>query len=376
MRYKGKLIRVAVITAVVALLLVPLVTKNHIYNSVTMAPDATNTFMPIINEVVNGASFSYLAEKTPYLGLTITLWCLSMLVKVLQVSPHTLFMIYALVTLFGVGITFYCLGKLLGGKRTGCLVVVFALLCNTSILGLFAYALIFNIINVYIIFLWAVIAGIKWQEKHHWYWLALSCTMLLLFITMHPTGVYLFCALLVAGVSFVVWHLCRYRKINWLYVGIGLVATALVVGLASGVIELMAWRIPIELMAWRINDWGEYRQYLVASLYFILQPVPTVIWILTLVGFLRYRKTLEWSRSVKLVIAILGSIVAVLLGASFLWVIEYTDRLMVDAGAMLSIIVAIVLGQLIKRDELKWLKVSSYALFSLAGLMTLQRWVV
>ena len=49
---------------------------------------------------------------------------------------------------------------------------------------------------------------------------------------------------------------------------------------------------------------------------------------------------------------------------------------MVDAGAMLSIISAIVLGQLIKNNDLQWLKVSSYALFSLAGLMTLQRWVV
>lgn len=367
MAKKTKLINIGFIVAALVILLIPLIKHNGIYESVTLSPDMINSFKPAMYRVAGGMPFDKFIHTSPYLGHALTMWVLGKIVHISNAQPEYVYMVYSLIVLFCAGITLYYLGKMVGGARVGWLVLVFALLCNTSILGLFSYACIFNIINVYILFLWAVIFVIKWRESKQYYWLLLSFLLLSLFAVLHPSGMYLPSAVVVLSVGCIVWQLLHHNPISRKYIG---VPVLLIIAMI-----ICIWN-NANLISWNIGSWKEYGQYLIAFARFILQPITTVICVLVLVGYIGNRKRFQVNSSTKWAVVLLGSVVVALLGASILKVVYYTDRLMVDAGAFVSIIAAIILGRLVILDNTKWLKVSSYSLLSLGSLITLRAWMM
>lgn len=366
---KHRLVYIAIIVIAIAIMLVPLFTKNHIYQGVALGGDTKNTFIPLINLAMSGESLLNMVETTFYPGLGITMWALGNVNKLLNMNPELLFYLYSALILFIAGITLYYLGKFAGGKRVGWLVLVMGMLCSTTILALFSWACIVNIINVYILFLWGVALVARWDKYRKWYYLLSGMVLLITFSLLHPTGVYLPLSIIVALCGLIVWATIKEKNIQWRYIIIG--GLLFVVSIYPALFNINRISLNPSLETTSIG----YGDYFIQFLRLFFAPIPTVIAILVGVAYLRNRRSIQLSRQMKFMLLVLASLLVVLDGAAILRVTSMLERQILDASAIFTIIVALLLSQLIKNKELEWLRVSSYALISLGSLVTIMAWV-
>jgi len=365
MAKRKTLIYISIFIIGIILLLVPLITRNHIYQGVALGEDTMRAFIPMINLATDGNSMMSLSQYGGYLGLWMMMWLLGIMNIVLKMNPDVLFYLYSICVLIGASITLYYLGKLIGGIRGGWIMMVMGMLVNTSILALYTWGCTINIVNVYIVLIWAVILFIKWLQSHKWYWL-LSCgALLIVFLFLHPTGAYLPFTSVVLFVGLVIWHLSSKKKINWWYMVGGLGMLCISLYLTRGYFHAIG-------LTHNILD----ADYLGKFIRLLLIPVPTVIGILALVVWLQNKRRIKLDAVSKVTLAILVSLLIVLLGASGLQATVLPERQILDASTFMAIIIAILLAQLIKYPRLQWLKMSSYALMALGSLVTIQGWVV
>ncbi len=349
------------------LILIPFITQNHVYQTIAVSSDIQG-HSDIINRVTDGRDIGQIG----YLAQGIFGWLLGMLNKVLKVGTYYLLYAFMAVVLMGVGITMYKLGSVIGGERTGWFVLIISVLCTTSILGLYSYGVIFSIINMYIVLAWAIIAFMEWSVKHRWYWLALSVALALLFAVLHPTGLYLPFAIVAFGIGSLIWQIIKKKKISWHYY---LLSGIVVIGIfVLSKLYLNTFWVQQNII-WNNFDFRMFPAYAGQFFMTFLSPITTIIGILILFGWYQCRKELSFSPKLKIGLAILGSFAIVLIMGSILRVSSFPERLMLDASTVLAIIIGLVLGELIKRQELSWLKYSSYGFMGLGSLLTLIVWV-
>lgn len=366
MAQKKRLVYLVVFVIGVALLLAPFFTKNHIYQGVALGGDTMKAFIPMINASTNGASIMGLGQYGGYFGLWIAMWFLGIINKILHVNPEILFYLYSICVLLATAITLYYFGKkIVGGIRSGWITLVIGILVSTSILALYTWGCTVNIINVYVVLMWAILFYINWAKSRRWYWLLASALLLILFMFLHPTGFYLPFTILVLCVGVIGWSLVKKRKLQSWVIGllILLVSTMLVTWRYSGAIGLHGHNI------FDID-------YLVKFVRILLIPVPTIIGVLTIVAWWRNRHNTKLSMELGIALSILGSLLVVLIGASVLQLTILPERQILDASSVGAIIVALILAYLIKTHDLQWLKASAYALMALGSLVSIRGWVI
>lgn len=367
----SKLIYIIIFIVSLVLLLVPLLTKNHIYEGVALGGDTARVFVPFIVSATEGSSLPEVISQGVAgglaLGITVVMWCLGVVNRVFQISPEILFYLYSTVALLGVGISLYYLGKLIDNKRTGWIVVVMSLLCGTSILTLYSVACILNIINLYIVFIWSIIFIVKWITGKEWYWLIAGILSSLLFIILHQTGIYLPLTIFVAVIGWVVWRIYKKRQFKWWWV-----ASALFI-LSVGL--YISWGSIASVSPVNNNYLDPYSFYIVKAIRLFFVPVPTIIGILVGIAWWRHRKDIGWESPVLITLFILGSLLSVLVVASILRITVVAERQVVDATGILSIIIAIILGRLISEKGLYWLKFTAYSLMAMGSAVTILMWV-
>jgi hypothetical protein len=363
---KRQLIYIGIILVVVLIMLTPMFTKNHIYQGVALGGDTRQTFIPLMNMATNGGSFIEMNQLSPYLGLTLLMWCVGVLNRVLNMNPEILFYLYSLVVLFGAGVTLYYLGKMVAGARGGWIVLIMGMLANTSILALYTWGCTINILNVYIILLWSMMLFVRWFQIHKWYWLISAIILCGLFTILHPTGLYLPFAVTVFIMGLVIWAWIVKKKINWWH---GAILFVFCIGGFC-----LTWRYmgAVGLGMHNMIDWD----YIIKYFRLLLLPIPAVIGIMVLIAWWKNKKHIEFNVTTKLLLAILASLFVVVAGASLLQATILPERQILDASAIMAIMIAIVLATLLKNKELEWLKVGSYALVSLGGLVTIHGWLV
>jgi len=369
MEQKKKIIYFAIILVSLVILFVPLITHNHIYQGVALGRDTEKTFIPFMNSATEGASLVELVQRSPYLGLAVTMWCLGIINKVLHMDPGLLFFLYSSLILIGVALTMYYLGKLVGGVRTGWIVMVMGLLCSTSVFALYSVGCIVNIINVYIVFLWAVMLLAKWRERHKWYWLVSGVALLALFTVWHPTGAYLPFTVAILLVGLMISWLITKKKVNWIYI------CTIIIGLLGS--SFLVWHNVEAINVNAVGFGGDtYIGYLLHFFHVFLVPAPTVISIMVIVALWRCKRTVTFNGVTKDILAVLVCLLVLLVVTALLRVTVLPGRQIVDASGVLAIITGIVLGRLVVEKNLYWLKLISYALMIVASLITLWAWVI
>jgi len=362
-----KLIYIGIFVVGVILLLVPLITKNHIYQGVALGGDTMKFFIPMINSASDGNSMLSLSQYGGYLGLWIAMWVLGAMNKVIHINPQILFYLYSICVLMGASITLYYLGKFVAGVRGGWIVMVMVMLCCTSILTLYSVACTINIINIYIVLPWTIILLAKWFRQHNWHWLVFSLISLAVFVVLHPTGAYLPLAIIVLIIGLGMWRMFTKRLLPWRYIWI---AIAVLVGSLCA-----TWHNIIGISSIANSFVDTYSFYLLKALRFYFVPVPTIIGILTAVAWWKHRKNISFDMMTKIVLVAFGCLEVGLIGVSLLRMTVLSERQVVDAAGILAIMIAIVLGRLIMEKDLYQLKVSSYALMALGGVVTVHGWI-
>lgn len=366
-----KLIYIGIFVIGITLLMMPLITKNHIYQGVALGDDTMKCFIPMINSASDGNSMMSLSQYGGYVGLWAVMWVLGTMNRVLQINPAILFYLYSICVLMGASITLYYLGKFTVGVRGGWIVMVMGMLCSTSILALYTWGCTVNIINVYIFFLWGVILIGKWVERGKWHYLLLGLMLLAVFVMSHATGTYLALTMIVLLAGLAIWRVVFKGNIRKRYI---ILCGVLLVGSFYP-----AWRniggISFGLVTGSSAIVG-YWEYFLQFIRMLLAPIPIVIGILVVVAGWRYKRKLGLTIFTKVVLAVLFSLLAVLGGAAVLRMTALLERQILDASAIMAIIIAILLAHLVKRREFQWLRASSYALMALGGLITIHGWIV
>lgn len=371
-----KLIVLSIILVAIGIMLIPLFTKNHIYQGVALGVDTEEWFIPMMNMASNGASLNDLLHMPPYegqgldnnpfLGQALSFWILGKINILLQINPEILFFLFTLALLFCSGLTLYYLGKIINGERSGWIVMTMGLLVNTAVLALYTWGCFDNLLNLYIVFAWSLILWIKWYDLRRWYWLLGGLSLTVLFCILHPSGVYLPFTIAVLLSWVALWRLV---KKEWL---IPCRHLALLSVVMVGAIILVYSNV-------RWIGVGEHDifslDYLSVFIRLLFAPVPTVIGLLVLFSWIKYRGEIWFNNAGAISLAVLGSLFIVLFVSSGLQISVSPERQILDATGIGAIIVAIMLGHMVEVRELDWLKLSSYALMALQGLITIMAWV-
>lgn len=376
MAQNKKVIHLGICIIGIAVLLVPLFTKNHIYQGVALGGDTKQTFLPIMISATNGVSLIDISRQvlsdSLYLGLGLTMWGVGTFNRLFHIEPSTLFYLYSILVLFVVGVTFYYLGKFVGSVRTGWILVVIGLLCSTSILALYSWGCIVNVINVYIILPWAIMLLVRWYENHKWYWFAIGIILLFCFLLFHDTGIYLPFMAIIFYFGIIAYHIKSGEIMRWWWH-----VPVFIIAIAGSLYLTLAWASMARFSIGITHS--NYIEYLLTFIRLLFIPIPTVIGIIVVITYLINRADIEFNQVTKIVLAILGSLLLVLVGGIILRLdaIEAAPvRLALDASSIMAIITGIVLGRLLENKDLQFLKVSSYALLALGSLITLKGWLV
>jgi len=365
----------------IGVLLVPLITKNHIYQGVALGGDTKNVFLPYLQKATDGASLIELS-KGFYPVLGVSMGILGVLNRVLRMNPEVLFFLYSLLVLFGVAVTLYYLGKTVGGIKTGWLMLALGLFSTTSLLSLYSYAMLANLLNVYIILLWAIIAFSRWFISRKTLFLVFGMVLITIYSMLHPTAFYLPYAMGVLLIALVV--LASRREIRWTECGLYAIiaVSVIVINLTMSNLFLQSYlttltaSIPVGIQeviqsSLLANLWG-------ISGTFVQYLAPITIIIALLVGIEVYETKL-WRCIPKVQwcpLLILGSFAVALIGGSYIRATQLPERIILDASAMITFIIAGLLGELIKRKELSWLRISSYSMMGFGVSQTIVRWVI
>lgn len=367
---------------------IPFLTHNHIYQSVALGGD-TKIFIQFMNDATNGASVLELLDRAIYPGEALTLWGLGIINKVINVNSQDLFFAYSLLVLIMASVSLYFLGRFVGGNRTGWLVVIMGLLCTTSVLGLYSYACLVNIINVYIILIWAIILMGYWYIKRKIIYMIFGVGLIGLFSYLHPTAFYIpfMAVVLIVMLRILAWKKKIEKKEYYQYLGVIAIILGVNLGISlatQGDKLLEFWQLGSPAMASSIlignsnviQNYSTLGERLSSFFIQYLTPITMILGGLVIAGLYFARRTFNANKRLIYILVVLGSLAVVLIGGSIIGTVGLPERLMIDATTMLAVIIAVLFGKLIEDDKNNWLKISGYTVAGFGGVFALVGWVM
>jgi hypothetical protein len=107
------------------------------------------------------------------------------------INYNDLFLWFNYLVLIGIGATFYFVLSRLVNYKAGLLSLIIPFFVSLGIWWEFEYGMIFNLINMGIIFPFILYSGIRWITQHKRYHLVCLVLLCILFSLFHSTGIYL-----------------------------------------------------------------------------------------------------------------------------------------------------------------------------------------
>lgn len=365
--------------ACTVIVLIPLITKNHIYIMITQTPGRTMDFINyvvIVETITNGdIPYPIIHPAQLYFGKF-----LALIVNTFSVDTINLVIIFYFVLLFLTIVVIYLIVSNVTNKHNGWIAVGLIVLCTTGIMGLFTYGIVFNIVNIYIFLLSAILFASKWLSVGKWYNLVFSLAFLALYSVSHLTSLYAPYSLLViiGGIG-----LIKVIKRGSVSIKKPLVLWSLAVAVNIG-LSYIAFPIHLPLMnnitannAAAIAGFGSVSQLGQMPLtigYFIsdlLSLTTTTILILVIAAAWKYRKQIKYSKQTKYMLAILGGFIVALGIGSFTVLSPEPMRTGIDMATLLAITIAIMLGSM----KVYWVNCASVMLIGIYSIITIISWV-
>lgn len=257
------------------------------------------------------------------------------------------------------------------------LVILVAMFCTTGILSLFRYGVIFNLVNMYLILPIAILFAIKGLVKERMLCLEIAVLFFMLFSCFHYTGIYLSPAIALMIMAHLVYCLVGKKKIMLRGVIFGIIVMAInLLILYAGYKKGIAVAFEDELQLGK--SLGGYLYYIFMQSINHLSLATLLLLIVAGAWFCKSRKTIKLSTETKLFLFTGISFVAVLFGGLILHLTDnvlYMNRIMVDATTLLAIVVASVLGILLKTQKTNVAYACVYALVGIGVIPVLKVWL-
>jgi hypothetical protein len=348
----------------------PFVVKNQRYDTIMKSTDL-EAHSAILNAFTNGS----VMPDAIYPAQVVFGAIMGIPNRLLHIPAETLFLGFMAATLVAIGLVLYWIFNHIEGLSKSWLILLIAMFCTTSIIANYSYGVIYSILNMYIVLMAAIWFMVKWLSKNNSWHLALSLSLAALFSFLHPTSLYLHYAagVLLAG-------LVIYKALGWKTRRINRYAIVAVVVLALNVIigkyylaqygGMESSTLPSVVCA--VVEARPFidLQYFPQFFNNILSPITIALGVEGVGGIIMFRKTVTFSKEVKCLLWILGSLAIALLGGALLGA-ALPFRLLIDLGAIAAMIIGIVLVRVIEAEKAGGdMPVMAYAAYGLVGIGT------
>ncbi len=378
MKRNAIIVLVAVIV-LVALALVPLVTKNHIYTGIiadNQAHSDFRTFVGKISDYAEGKPVVVLYPAEIIIGKS-----LAVVGGVTRIDYKILYIVFIFLSLIIAGFVIYKVGSGIFGGKAGWFALLVTMLCTTSILGLFSYGVIANILNMYVFLLLAVYFAVKWLDGGRYCYAILSIVGFGFFSVFHVTGLYLLYMLAFAVVLLLI------LKIVKKGVSIRKPLVLIVVLATLGIIATIytfdfSWaKAPLNNIILMITQAGISQmqlQYtpLSAGNYFanFLGWITSALAVITGVFAFISRSSIKFINREKYLLLILGCMLIPLYVGTFTVLSPDSVRAALDCSSLSAFTIALLFSKVsqVKNDVLE---LGGYALIGVGSLITLVSWI-
>ena len=221
----------------------------------------------------------------------------------------------------------------------------------------------YSLIDMYIILPLAIFFMIKWITLKKDVYLVLAGVAIAIFSSLHLVSIYVPYVGAVALVSLLVYKLWT-RKTVARYVT--LTAIVILVNVVCLIAFMRSQTMTLNELVFghaasMVSTPGDVTKNMGVFIGIYFVNMPTFIGLVTLYYAITCRKMLDISYRVKCLLAIIGVISASLLVGGIMGFGGYPDRLMLDGILFMALLVAVLLGQLLKLKDanLYWLKTLS-----------------
>ena len=336
-----------IFVGIFAIILVPLIRNNEILQTIKASSD-----MKAHLGYVTGENTVYLYGGQVFLKYLLYPFRNSSLLP-------SIYLWFNFTALFGSVLSIYYVVSKLVNKLAAYLVIPMMFLVTTGILGLFKYGVIFNIINMYIIFPFAVLFIVYWLTGKGNLYGILGFIALAIFGVFHATGMYLLMILSVSFIGYIAISL--YRKNWWQKKKIAILFTLSIIGV-------------IVILPFGVNHFGLRYNFSLNTLRLVYQHlhIYSLIIMAGVISSLVFYRT-RMKRKTKVYLFILGTtLIALLLGLVFEVNAQY-NRIAIDFSSTLVIVTACLLSLVWKKHYL--IRYGSLALIAVAAIPNLLTWV-
>ena len=330
-----------------AVILIPLFRNNEILQTIKVSSD-----MHAHVGYVTGENTNYLYGGQVFLKYLLYPFRRSS-------SLGTIYLWFNFTALFGSVLSIYYVVKKLVNKLAAYLSVAMMFVVATGILGLFKYGVIFNIINMYIIFPFAVLFIVYWLTGKGNLYGILGFIALAVFSVFHATGMYLPVILAVSFIGYVTISL--YRGTWWQWEKLVLL---------FGISFLMM----MVLLPFNINHFGLQSHFDLNALRLVYDYAHFYLFIIigiVLPAWFYYRHRM--GLKVKVFLFIMGATsIALLLGLVF-EVNQHFNRIAIDFSSILAMITACLASLVWKKHYL--IRYGTVAIIGATTIPNLITWV-
>lgn len=253
-----------------------------------------------------------------------------------------LYLILNFVALIGVIISTYFVIKKLINEEAAFISIPILLFVNSSVLALFKYGVIFNIINMNVILPWTILFFIKWTEDKKWRNAIATIILLFLFSIVHYTGLYLLFIIPTIIVLHSALKIIKHEKIIDIKKKIPtkMIIAFILFSMFIGILLLKERLQLFTIHGISINP---------LLLMFNHMTIPSIaLTLISIVSIIKYRKDIKEyikrnSKSKYFVLILVSTAIPLLFGLMLTATEDY-NRLAIDLVSIISILMATVLG--------------------------------
>jgi hypothetical protein len=362
------------------IILIPLITKNHIYNNITGYDQPRSDFRDFTT-MISGWMNGNEVRNDLYLARMITGYPMGVISNATGINIDTICIIFYFLSLIIITVAMYLIVSRLFGVGCGIFSIAASVFCSTGILAMFKYGMNASILNMYLVLPLAIIMTTKWFDQKKIVYLVLALFFFGFFSLFHLTSLYLPYAIGMSIFTFLTYWIIK--KKNMLRMIIFLLCILSI----NIIISHFAFPGETALNNMAINNISsttsiEEAHYLsntpLTITFFIFNYLSiSVLGLLILLVILlpKYWKEIVVKEDGKMLLMLLSGFAIVLGAGTFLPLSPEPVRTATDFATILSLVVAIVLYQITKQKNLKVIKIVSCLLVLLGIVPNLIEWI-
>lgn len=197
---KRNRLSIVVVLAICLILILPAIIYQYPYPNHS---DDTPRHLAVIERIVNGQGYSDLWQvRDAYAGPAFT----GLIIKALHTNPYWTFYVFHYLALIGMVLSIWFFSYKVFNKTAANLAAPFVVLCTPPFIQYFYNGVIFNMINLFIFGLMAVLALVYWLRTRRLYFAAISIMLFGIMLLYHSAsglyftvgvGFYLGCVMLI-----------------------------------------------------------------------------------------------------------------------------------------------------------------------------------